>query len=153
MGEISLGSGDFERLLGDTRRALGALRSGNGDASRTADSGAEPVTGNGSAADGKITAKVVAGGRLEELTVDPRLMRQGSEEMCAQIMVAVNAALDELRANTAQAAPAAMDPAALADMMADLQTESVQQMNRFTQGIAETVAKISQASGGSGRAG
>ena len=78
-------------------------------------------------------------------------MRLGSEELCAQIMVAVNAAMDDLRAQTSEAAPAAMDPAALAGMLEDLQAESVRQMGRFTQGIAETVAKISSAAGGAGR--
>ena len=65
---------------------------------------------------------------------------------------AVNAAMDDLRSQTAQAAPAAMDPTALAGMLENLQAESVRQMSRFSDGIAETVAKInSAASGGAGR--
>jgi DNA-binding protein YbaB len=148
------GGTDFERLLGETRRALGALGSGartRGDAPGAADADAEPVTGEGSAADGKITAKFAAGGHLEELTVDPRLLRSGSEELCAQIKSAVNAAMDDLRVHTAQAGPATMDPAALAGMIEELQTESVRQMSQFTQGVAETVARINAATRGERR--
>jgi hypothetical protein len=146
----------FERLLADTRRALGALRAGGEQAEqgdRPAGAPAEPVRGEGSAADGKISAAVVAGGRLDELTVDPRLLRGGAEELCTQIKVAVNAAMDDLRARTAQAGSgaAAMDPAELAAMVTDLQTESVRQMSEFAQGIAATVAKISAAAGGDRR--
>ena len=78
---------DFEGLLGETRRALEGLRATNGG---TGSSSAEPVHGEGMAADGKVTARVVAGGRLEGLSVDPRMMRLGSEELCEQIMVAWN---------------------------------------------------------------
>ena len=154
MGVGDFGGTDFERLLGETRRALGALGSGartRGDTPGTTDADAEPVGGEGSAADGKITAKVAAGGHLDGLTVDPRLLRSGSEELCAQIKIAVNAAMDDLRAHAAQAAPATMDPAALAGMLEELQTESVRQMSQFTQGVAETVAKINAATRGERR--
>jgi hypothetical protein len=145
---------DFERLLGETRRALGALGSGGragGEAAGPSDADAERVTGEGSAAHGKITAKVAAGGHLEELIVDPRLLRSGSEELCAQIKIAVNAAMDDLRGHTAQAGPAPIDPAALAGMIEELQTESVRQMSQFTRGVAETVAKINAATRGERR--
>jgi DNA-binding protein YbaB len=157
VGVGDFGGADFERLLGETRRALGALGAGGrargDDADGKADgkADADPVTGAGSAADGKITAKVAAGGHLEELTVDPRLLRSGAEELCAQIKTAVNAAMDDLRTHTAQASPATMDPAALAGMLEELQTESVRQMSQFTQGVAETVAKINAATRGERR--
>jgi DNA-binding protein YbaB len=148
--EADLGGDGFGRLLEDTRRALGALRTGNGGV-RPEGEPAEPVHGEGSAADGRITARVVSGGHLEALKVDPRLMRAGSEAICAQIIVAVNAAMDDLRGQTSQAAPAAMDPEALAGMLENLQTESARELSRFTQGVAETVAKISAAAEGARR--
>jgi DNA-binding protein YbaB len=156
VGVGDFGGTDFERLLGETRRALGALGSGarapgDGGADVGAGADAEPVSGEGTAADGKVTAKVAAGGHLEELTVDPRLLRSGSEELCAQIKIAVNAAMDDLRARTALAGPATMDPAALAGILEELQTESVRQMSQFTQGVAETVAKINAATRGDRR--
>ncbi len=152
MAEADLAGDGLERLLEDTRRALGAMRSGR--SGPVPAEPAEPVRGEGTAADGRVTARVVAGGHVEELRVDPRLMRAGSEEMCAQIMVAVNAAVDDLRSRTAEAAPAAMDPAVLAGMLENLQADSVRQMTRFSEGVAETVAKISAAAsegGGRGR--
>jgi DNA-binding protein YbaB len=147
--EAGLNGDGFERLIEDTRRALGALRTGEGAV--RAKEPAEPVRGEGSAADGKITARVVSGGHLEALSVDPRLMRSGSQELCAQIIVAVNAALDDLRTQASATAPTVMDPAALAGVLEDLQAESAQQLGRFTQGIAETVAKISAAAEGARR--
>ena len=144
VGITGFGGDDFEGLLGETRRALEGLRTGTGS---SADASAEPVHGEGTAADEKVTARVVAGGRLERLSVDPRMMRLGSEELCEQIMVAVNAAMDDLRTRTAQAGPAAVDPAALAGVLEGLQVEAAQQMKAFTAGIAETVAKISTSTG------
>lgn len=143
-----LGGDELGRLLEDTRRALGALRSGD---SRGDSELAEPVRGEGSAADGKITASVVSGGRVEKLAVNPRLMRLGAEELCAQIVVAVNAAMDDLRSKAVEASPSVGDPAALAGMLENLQAESVQQMSRFSAGIAETVAKIAASSEGAAR--
>jgi hypothetical protein len=102
------------------------------------------------AAEGRISASVVSGGRVEGLRVDPRLMRLGSEELCAQIVVAINAALDDLRAQTSRVDAGGMDPAALAGMLESLQADSARQMSLFTQGMAETVAKINAASGGGG---
>lgn len=147
---VSFGDEEFGRLLEDTRQALGGLRAGRPTAGSTASEPAEPVRGEGTAADGRVTAKVVAGGHLEELHVNPRLMRLGSEEVCAQIIVAVNAAMDDLREQTAQALPAVADTEALAATLEGLQAESVRQMSRFTQSVAETVAKINAASGGTG---
>src|SRR5262249_27566628 len=126
VGIAGVGGDDFEGLLGETRRALEGLRSGGRTSSQ--DASAEPVHGAGTAAEGRATARAAAGGRLEELTVDPRLMRGGSEELCAQIVVAVNAAMDDLRTQTAQAAPEVMDPAALAGVLEELQVESARQM-------------------------
>lgn len=144
------GGDDLGRLLEDTRRALGALRT-PGSSAGAAREPAEPVRGEGTAAEGKVSAKVVAGGHVEELHVDPRLMRLGSAELCAQIVIAVNAAMDDLRSKAAEAAPAVMDPAALAGVLENLQAESVRQMSRFGEGVAETVARInSAASGGAG---
>ncbi len=147
-----VGGDDFGRLLEDTRRALGSLRSAGPGAGPAAGEPAEPVHGEGTAAEGKIVAKVVTGGHVEELTVDPRLMRLGSAELCAQIVVAVNAAIDDLRGRTAEAGPDVADPAALAGVLEGLQAESMRQMSRFSEGVAETVAKINAAaSGGAGR--
>jgi hypothetical protein len=47
-----------------------------------------------------VRATAVPGGRVASLQVNPRLLREGIESVCEQIIVAVNAALDGLRAKT-----------------------------------------------------
>jgi DNA-binding protein YbaB len=66
---------------------------------------AADVTGRGEAADGLISAVVGVDGRLVELQLDPALRGTGrrgpaldSEVLSAQIIEAVNAALDDLQA-------------------------------------------------------
>lgn len=139
--ESGASAGGVDRLLEDTRRMLEQMRSG----------GEEPpdpgeLRGEGEAADGQVQAVAVAGGRLESLTVNPRAMRMGSEALCEQIVAAVNAALDDLRGKAAAQAVAAggVDPAALAEQMRDLHTESVRQMDMFTQGIRDALDRISR---------
>lgn len=102
--------------------------------------------GLGEAAEGQVQAVAVAGGRLDSLTVNPRAMRMGSEALCEQIVAAVNAALDDLGGKVAAQAAAAggVDPTALTEQMRDLHTESVRQMEMFTQGIKDAVDRISR---------
>lgn len=138
-----MGVGEFERLLEDTRRVLEQIRSGDGEVPDE-----EEVHGEGEAADGQVRAVVVTGGRLKSLSVDPRAMRMGSAALCEQIVVAVNAALDDLRGKAAgQPVTSAADPAALAERIRDLQNESVRQMDRFSQGIADVLDRISRSTG------
>jgi DNA-binding protein YbaB len=143
--ELGSGSGGLDRLLEDTRRVLDEMRSAGGEPPEEGDE----LRGEAEAADGQVRAVAVAGGRLESLTVNPRAMRLGSEALCEQIVAAVNAALDDLRARTAERAAAAggADPAALAERMRDLHAESVRQMDMFTQGIRDALDRISRSTG------
>jgi DNA-binding protein YbaB len=146
MDQSGLGVGDIDRLLEDTRRALsqiGARQAGESDQDGMAD-----VRGSGTAADDQVRASVATGGRLETLTVDPRLMRIGSEALCEQIVVAVNAALDDLRTKVAASTPELPDKAALGQQLDEIRTESVRRMEMFTQGVADAVAQITQAAEG-----
>lgn len=55
----------------------------------------EPLLiGQGVAADGKVEAAVVKGGKMRSIQVDPQAMRLGSEVLGEEIVLAVNAALD-----------------------------------------------------------
>ncbi|MFI6297068.1 YbaB/EbfC family nucleoid-associated protein [Nonomuraea sp. NPDC050790] len=56
--------------------------------------------GEGAAADGQVRVVAGADGRLSELSLNPRVMRMASEDLAREILHAVNAALDDLRANT-----------------------------------------------------
>lgn len=80
----------IDALLSQTRRAFENLRRSQGEPS-------EQARGEGTALDERVRAVVVAPGRVEELTMDPRVLREGSEAVCEAIAEAVNAALDDLR--------------------------------------------------------
>jgi hypothetical protein len=84
---------------------------------------AEPLQGKGESPDGKARAVVVTPGRVESLHVEPRLLRQGSENVCVAIMSAVNAALADLQTQ-AQAIGPDIDPTGLADELERIQEES-----------------------------
>ena len=142
-----LGAVGFDRLLEDTRRSLRQMRA------PVPAQGAEqaaPATGTGAAADGQIEATVRSGGRLESLRMDPKALRMGSQALCEQLVLAVNAALDDLHAKAPD--PAAqgtvdVDTAALADRIGELQGQAVRQMSMFAQGITDALARIEQAAG------
>ena len=146
MAVDDLGSGarSIDQLLEDTRRVLAEMRPGAGTPPDPGE-----LRGEGEAADGQVRAVAGAGGRLESLTVNPRALRLGSEALCEQIVVAVNAALDDLRDRVEGQAVAAgaADPAALAEQLRNLHTESARQMERFTQGVRDALDQISRATG------
>jgi DNA-binding protein YbaB len=54
------------------------------------------LTGNGEALEGRVCASVDNGGRPTALTIDPRAMRTGSEELAQAILAAFAAAHDDL---------------------------------------------------------
>jgi hypothetical protein len=137
-----LNAGDIDRLLEDTRRALAEMRD---DPRRRPPA---DVRGAGSAADGQVRAIVGTGGFLEALEVDPRAMRLGSGPLCDEIVVAVNAALDDLRAKVLEAVPELPGRADLDRQLNDLRTESVRRMEMFTQGVTDAVTQIIQATEG-----
>jgi len=137
----------YDRLLEDTRRSLEQMRA----PAQAQDAGqVTPATGTGAAADGQIEATVRSGGRLESLRMDPRALRMGSQALCEQIVLAVNAALDDLHAKAPDPAPQGMvdvDTAALANRIGELQGQAVRQMSMFAQGITDALARIEQAAG------
>jgi hypothetical protein len=139
-----LGEGEFDPELQDARQRLSSLRAG--PPSRTdLPAGAEregPARGAGEASDGRVQA-VAARGRLVRLELDPRLMRLSEAELGEQIAVAVNAALEDLRAQvgTADSEPVP-DPAALADTLREVQEEGLRQMTLITRAIGDATARI-----------
>ncbi|MCG5221173.1 YbaB/EbfC family nucleoid-associated protein [Streptosporangium sp. KLBMP 9127] len=115
-----------------------------GDGSTDGVSGKQGVAlqGEGAAAQGRVQATVAPGGRISSLTVDPRLMRAGSEEMCAEIVKAVNAAIDDLRTKAVEQAGASPDAEELSSTLLTMQQESVRQMEKFTQAINDVVLRF-----------
>lgn len=137
---------DFDRLMEQTRAALRDLRKGG----VIENEDAEEIVGEGEAADGRIKVTAKVGGRLESVTLDPRALRMPSDELGEQIVVAVNAALDDLRqkvADQSEPSMAGFDPEALAEQMLELQDQSIKQMSRFTAGMEEMLERIARAAG------
>ena len=144
--DMDFGIVGYDRLLEDTRRSLEQMRA----PAPAQDAGqVTPATGTGAAADGQIEATVRSGGRLDSLRMDPRALRMGSQALCEQIVLAVNAALDDLHAKAPDPTPQAVDvdTAALADRIGELQGQAVRQMSMFAQGITDALARIEQAAG------
>ncbi len=138
---------EFERLLSETRRALADSRAGAAADGAPADGAAAGLLGTGVAADGQVRATARASGRLASIALEPRALRLGTQALGEQILLAVNAALDDLQAQAAAQAGPAADPAALAERMQELQDQSVRQMQLFAQNIAGAVGRISAAAG------
>lgn len=85
---------DAERKLRDSTHNLDNLRDVQAKL-------AEAV-GRGEAADGHVLVEYTAAG-LRELTIDPRAMRMTSEELAEAVKEALGAAVQDFRAQSAQA--------------------------------------------------
>lgn len=142
-----LGAEGLDRMIEQARQALTAAQAPDGGPSGgpSGEQGAA-LRGEGAAAHGRVRATVAVGGRLSSLTVDPRLMRANSEEMCAEIVKAVNAAVDDLRVKAVEQAGAAPDAEELSSTLLTLQQESVRQMEKFTQAINDVVLRFERRS-------
>ncbi|GGK69591.1 hypothetical protein Ppa06_37190 [Planomonospora parontospora subsp. parontospora] len=142
-GGEGLGVEGLDRVIEQARQALvSAQEPGDGSADSASGRLGMALQGEGVAAQGRVRATVAPGGRLSSLTVDPRLMRAGSEEMCAEIVKAVNAAVDDLRVKVTEQAGASPDVEELSSTLLTLQQESVRQMEQFTQAINDVVLRF-----------
>ncbi len=132
---------EFERSLTEARQALRSVRTANANAG----AGAEPVQGLGEAKDGLIKV-VFEQGRLAKVEVDAKARRLDSDELAAAFKEAANAALADLESKAATPPPGdaglLTDPAALDARLSELQDQSLRQMTRYTQAIAEMTARL-----------
>ncbi|MGP4022415.1 YbaB/EbfC family nucleoid-associated protein [Actinomadura sp. 3N407] len=112
---------DLDGLL---RRASGLAEQAGG-----APSGASHDAVEGHDPDGLVTARVTAGGRIDEVRIAPRALRLGSHEIADRAAAAINAALDALEQATA--AEGAADPAELAERLGELRDRSLTQMRAY----------------------
>jgi DNA-binding protein YbaB len=126
---------EFDDLFEQARQALDQVRRGEPAADAP-----EPEPVSGDAAEGRVRAVLAPTGKLTEITVDPKLLREGIEEVCAQIVVAVNAAIDELRARATPVG--AVDPETLAATLREVQTESARRMAAFGTVVDDVVKRL-----------
>jgi len=146
----------LEQLLGSTREALERMHgrgtgAGDGD---TAD-GHEPTddqttTATAQDASGRVTATVGMPGRVRALELDPRLLRTGTEAVCAAITEAVNAALADLQARAlrdAGRAAGGVDLNELADTVEQVQSQTMRNASELLSSLRVTVDRLDRQSG------
>ena len=129
--------GPMSRMLEQTMQALDTARG----VRVGGDENAEPVEGHGEAADGLITVKALAGGKLAELHLDPRAMRMDSTSLSDAIVEAANMALADL---TEQLRNGLAGPNldTLADQLKEVQQQSTRQMSTFLDALTDVQERI-----------
>ncbi|MEV5689998.1 YbaB/EbfC family nucleoid-associated protein [Micromonospora globbae] len=128
-----LGEDALEQQLAEARAALREVSRGITPPERT-ESAAE-------AADGRVRVTIGTDGRVSDIVIDPRVLREGSEYLAAELRRAVNDALDGQEAVVEVTEPMP-DLAAIASTVERLQDESIRQMRQMTQAISETMRKL-----------
>jgi DNA-binding protein YbaB len=123
----------LERLLEQTRAVVDAVRDGRTDLS--------DLQGEGAAADGQLRVVATPDARLASLEIDRRAMRMASQELAAQTVTAVNAALDDLQAQSReQAGTSRADP----ERLRALREASTEQMAAYTRSLRDLMSTIEQ---------
>jgi DNA-binding protein YbaB len=152
---------ELERNLSAARRKLDALRA-TGPAGLTSQHGRQDrppagqpdgvtARGRAAAADGRVRAVAVSNdafGSIESVELEPRMLRMDTGELADHVRTALNAALDDMRAN-AWAAPAAdanpgIDVGALTTRLTQVQDQATRQLYQLTSALADVLAKIGQ---------
>ncbi|KOX11723.1 hypothetical protein ADK66_05870 [Micromonospora sp. NRRL B-16802] len=126
----------LDALLSETRQALEAARS-RVPGETPADE--EQPVGHGEALDGRVRA-AVRGGRVDELTVDPRLMRLPAQDLMEHVRAAVNAALDDLGSPQPELPTVELD--SLAGGLQEVQDRSLRQMAQMNEALQDVVALL-----------
>ncbi len=103
----------------------------------------ESPVGTGEAAEGRIRVRAVLPGRIENLEVDPSLLRAGVEELAREIESAVNAALADLQ-DQALAAARPADLGALAGQLKDIQFDAERQFAKLTASLVEAQERLTR---------
>jgi hypothetical protein len=74
-------------------------------------------------------------------------MRNSADELSGAMLAAMNAALDDLRAQVSSATDGAVDPAALADRLREVQDEALRSMDLISNALGDAVARVAQRTG------
>ncbi|MCO8271610.1 YbaB/EbfC family DNA-binding protein [Actinoplanes sp. TRM 88003] len=127
--------------LADVVAALGRARAAAGGQDES-----EPPVGTGVAADGRVRARAVRPGRIENLELDPSALRLGGAALAHEIEIAVNAALADLQSG-AMAAAGQTDLGALSDQLKDIQAGAERQFARLTASLVEAQEQLTRRAG------
>jgi DNA-binding protein YbaB len=135
-GTEGLSMSAVDQVLTDMRRALEGMRSPEPAAS------AAEITGEGEAADGRVRVVVGLPGEVREMTMDPRMMRAGSEAVCEAMTEAVNSALRDLRETVTTGVRAPVDIERLSGDLEAIQTESLQNMRTMFTALEDVMDRL-----------
>jgi DNA-binding protein YbaB len=126
------------RLLSETMSALGQFQNQPADV--------EPPEGEGRAANGMVTVRAAAPGRISAVVFDPRVMRMASEALAEEVAKAVNGALTDLRDKTATVS-GQVDFGALGAKLKQIQQDSGRQFTAITDSLVEAQERIARQGG------
>ena len=102
--------------------------------------------GTGEAADGRVRVRAVLPGRIENLELEPSVLRLRGEELAREIEAAVNTALADLQGR-AVAAAGASDLGALTDQLKDIQFNAERQFAKLTASLVEAQEQLTRRAG------
>ncbi|MFI0405714.1 hypothetical protein [Actinomadura sp. 3N508] len=122
---------DLDERLREARARLSAPGTGPRPESR----------GESSDADGWMRV-VAVDGRLDEIVLNPRVLRWEMPELTERLVTAINAAFGEARTGAPDADEPVIDPAVLAGRLREVQDEGMQMMALIGQGLDEAITKI-----------
>ncbi|MDN5726660.1 MAG: hypothetical protein L0G99_12135 [Propionibacteriales bacterium] len=95
-----------------------------------------PIEGRGSAADDRIRVRIV-NGKVTEFDVQHPALRLDRTVLCAELAKAVNGALETYQTNMVSAVQNRTDFGALSEDLRDMQAESIQTINAYTDRMME----------------
>jgi hypothetical protein len=130
-----------DRLLTDTRAALDRMRT---TPAMPTDPGATDVDvlhADGIDPSGRVSVTVTLPGRISALTMDPRIMREGSTAVCDAIIEAVNDGLASLQTLALRGVPS-IDVESLAADLERVQTESLHSASTMLTALQDTMSRI-----------
>jgi DNA-binding protein YbaB len=147
LGGPGLGPEEFQRLLDEARGSLATMRRAIRDAQPPGDvdDADTPVHGSGEALDGLVRCTVAADGTVDDLQLDPRLLRRPLADMADGIRAAINEAVAGMRSRRDQGMPdgvPAVDLDRLGERVGEIQAEGLRQMERFSQTLHEVMERM-----------
>jgi hypothetical protein len=131
----------LDGTLADVVAALGRAQAPSADQDAQG-----PPIGAGEAADGRVLVRAVLPGRIENLELEPSVLRLSGEQLARQIESAVNAALADLQSRALTAAGPA-DLGALTDQLKDIQLNAECQFAKLTASLVEAQEQLTRRAG------
>ncbi|GAA2568973.1 hypothetical protein GCM10010435_48580 [Winogradskya consettensis] len=127
--------------LADVVAALGRAQKPSGDQDES-----EPPLGTGEAADSRIRVRAVLPGRIENLELEPSVLRLSADELAREVESAVNAALADLRGRAVATAGQA-GLGALTDQLKEIQFDAERQFTKLTASLVEAQEQLIRRAG------